>query len=260
MDSANGMYLYAIAEHAGERSYDVPGIAGSAVHALGNGRVAAVVSEIPAARIRPERRHLAAHQAVMRRLMADSTVLPMVFGVIASGPEGVRQILSLNERAFAQQLDRVAGKVEMSLHVRWDVPDIFEHFVRVHPELRAARDQLLVHSQQIAREDKIELGQMFERYLQEDRAAYTEGVERVLSRCCFEIKRDRPRNEQEVMHLACLVGRDAGAEFEASILEAARLFDDNFVFDYNGPWAPHHFVELELKLPSQFREVQGVRR
>ncbi|MFH1596354.1 MAG: GvpL/GvpF family gas vesicle protein, partial [Pseudomonadota bacterium] len=65
-----------------------------------------------------------------------------------------------------------------------------------------------------------------------------------------EIKRNKCRNESEVMSLACLVGRQAGAQaaFEEGVFAAAKLFDNNFAFDYNGPWAPHNFVELDLQL------------
>ena len=50
------------------------------------------------------------------------------------------------------------------------------------------------------------------------------------------------------MNLACLVARDAmDKEFEAAIFEAARGFDNSFSFDFNGPWAPHHFVDVELR-------------
>jgi hypothetical protein len=50
------------------------------------------------------------------------------------------------------------------------------------------------------------------------------------------------------MSLSCLVGRKLLAQFEAGIFEAAGLFDNNFTFDYNGPWAPHNFVQIELIL------------
>ena len=52
----------------------------------------------------------------------------------------------------------------------------------------------------------------------------------------------------EVMNLACLVGREREAQFERGVLEAANLFDNNFAFDYNGPWTPHNFVEIDLEL------------
>jgi hypothetical protein len=50
------------------------------------------------------------------------------------------------------------------------------------------------------------------------------------------------------MNLACLVERPAMPQFENRVFEAAQQFDNNFAFDYNGPWAPHNFVEIDLKL------------
>jgi hypothetical protein len=64
----------------------------------------------------------------------------------------------------------------------------------------------------------------------------------------FEIKENKPRNELEIMNLACLIGHDAQPEFEEGVVEAARRFDNHFSFDFNGPWLPHNFVELNLEL------------
>ncbi|MEK7385166.1 MAG: GvpL/GvpF family gas vesicle protein, partial [candidate division NC10 bacterium] len=63
-----------------------------------------------------------------------------------------------------------------------------------------------------------------------------------------EIKRNKPRTEREAANLACLVGRDGREQFEAAVFEAAKLFDNSYAFDYNGPWAPHNFVDLTLDL------------
>jgi hypothetical protein len=50
------------------------------------------------------------------------------------------------------------------------------------------------------------------------------------------------------MNLACLVKRDAMPQFEADVFEVAKQFDNNFALDYNGPWAPHNFVNVDLEL------------
>jgi len=50
------------------------------------------------------------------------------------------------------------------------------------------------------------------------------------------------------MNLACLVDKSQEDRFEQGVMAAARIFDDNFAFDYNGPWAPHNFVKVELEL------------
>lgn len=242
-----GKYLYAIVPANG-RIYGISGIEGAPVYTISNGQVAAVVSDVPNARIRPERRHLAAQQAVLRGLMtAVDSLLPMAFGIIADGPKAVQKILHRNREAFSKQLRRVAGMVEMGLRVSWDVPNIFEYFLNTHPGLRAVRDRLLGAFRNPSQEDKIELGRLFDRLLKEDREDYSQKVEEILSRYCREIKRNHCRNENEVMNLACLVGREAQDKFEQGVFAAAKLFDNNFTFDYNGPWAPHNFVDLDLK-------------
>ena len=241
-------YLYAIVSGPGSRDYGACGIDNSTVYCISNGEVAAVVSDVVAKKLRPERRHLSVHQNVLIRLMEEETPLPVSFGIIADDPGAIQRILANNREAFLDQLQRVAGKMEMGLRVTWDVPNIFEFFVDSHPELRSSRDRLFGTNREPSQENKIELGRMFDRMLNEDRETYTEDVEDVLSPYCFEIKRNKCRSEQEVMNLACLVGREAEDRFEEAILKAAGMFDNNFAFDYNGPWAPHNFVDLQLEI------------
>jgi len=242
-----GKYLYAIVAGSGDRIYGPIGINGGVVHMLSNGSVAAVVSDITDKRIRPERKNLAAHHAVVKRLMEDTTILPVAFGTIADSPQAVRKILKENSDEFVEQLERVRGKVEMGLRVAFDVPNIFEYMVNHHPELAALRDSVLGKQHGPSQLDKIELGRLFDRLLAEDRERRTEAVVEVLAPHCVDIKQNQPREEREVMHLACLVDRDAQKGFEDGVFEAAKRFDDHFAFDFNGPWAPHHFVDVALE-------------
>ena len=243
-----GEYLYAIGALGKDRAYDVAGIDGSAVYSVRHGRVAAVVSDCARQKLRPERAHLAAHKEVLQRLMMDSTVLPMAFGTIADDLKAVRRLLSLNEEVILDQLERVAGKVEMGLRVKWDVPNIFEYFIDIHPELRVARDRLLGNQRETRQEDQIELGQLFDRILNDDREAHAEELEASLAPCCAEIKRSALRNVNEVANLNCLTLRGDQKQLEEAVFQAASLFDNNYAFDLNGPWAPHNFVEMDLKL------------
>jgi hypothetical protein len=242
-----GRYLYAIVAGTADRADGPIGIEGGSVYTISAGRVSAVVSDVPDQKVRPERRHLAAHQEVLKRLLGETTPLPMAFGIIADGPHAIQKILSRNEKTFLGQLQRVTGKVEMGVRVTWDVPNIFEYFVQTHPDLRVARDQFLGTHREPTQEEKIEVGRMFDRLLNEDREAHAQKVEEVLAPLCSEIKHNPSRNEREVMNLACLIERDAQKRFEEGIFEAAKGFDDSFALDFNGPWAPHNFVEIELE-------------
>ncbi len=242
-----GRYVYAITGAAARPAYGDIGIDGAPVYTVAQGPVVAVVSDITEKRIRPERKNLVAHHAVVKRLMEETTVLPVAFGTIAASPKSVRVILKKNSDAFVEQLDRVRGKVEMGLRVNWDVPNIFEYFVNRHRELAELRDSVLAKQRGPSQEDKIELGRRFDRLLTQDRELHTDTVMEVLAPRCVDIKQNQPREEREVMHLACLIDRDAKTGFEDGVFEAAKRFDNYFAFDFNGPWAPHHFVDVALE-------------
>ncbi|MBI2317283.1 MAG: GvpL/GvpF family gas vesicle protein [Betaproteobacteria bacterium] len=243
----SGRYLYAITDAVAYPSCGNIGIDGATVYPVSQGPVVALVSDIMEKRIRPERKNLVAHHGVVKRLMEETTVLPVAFGTIADSPKAVLEILKENGDAFVEQLDRVRGKVEMGLRVTWDVPNIFEYFVNRYPELAELRDSVLGRRRGPSQEDKIELGRLFERLLAQDRERHTEAVTNVLSPHCADMKENQPREEREVMHLACLVERHAKKGFEDGVFEAAKLFDNSFAFDFNGPWAPHHFVSVALE-------------
>jgi hypothetical protein len=239
-------YLYAIAEHCTAWLDEIGGVGENPVYFYSNGRIAAVVSDAPPGRIRPERRNLAAHQEVLRRLMERETVLPVSFGVVADTPIALERLLEINTDAFLEQLARVRGKVEWSLRVSWSVPNIFEFFVEAHAELREARDRLLATTP--TQDDKIAVGRLFEELLRQDRARYTEQIENALRDTTAEMRPNALRSEQEILNLACLVERDRQPAFEAAIMQAAQALDEHYAFALSGPWAPHNFVEMTIAL------------
>lgn len=243
----SGHYLYAIVDAVEHPDYEDIGINGASVYVISQGSVAAVVSDITEKRIRPERKNLAAHNIVVKRLMDETTVLPVAFGTIACSTKALLSILTENRRTFADQLNRVRGKVELGLRVNLDVPNIFEYMVNRHQELADLRDEVIGKQHGPSQTDKIEMGRLFDHLLTQDREQHTEAVMAALGQRCVEIKQNSTREEKEVMHLACLVERDAQKDFEDGVFEAAKRFDNNFSFDYNGPWAPHHFVSIALQ-------------
>jgi len=243
--------LYAIVDGAADgQTFEYLGLDGSLVYSISEneGQIAAIVSDLPNQKIRPERRRLAAHHDVLRQLMAGHTVLPIAFGVVADGPEAVLRILRINREAFAEQLDRVRGRMEMGLRVTWDVDNIFEYMVALHDELRALRYRIFRGGQTPSQDDKIDLGRTFDRLLNASREMDRERISEALEPHVVEIQTNPPRSGRDVTNLACLVERDQQLGFEQAVLKVARRFDNNFAFDINGPWPPHNFVEIALQL------------
>ncbi len=247
--TARGRYLYAVVDGSPDGSiYDFQGLDGAPVYTIGDATLAAIVSDLPNQKIRPERRRLAAHHAVLRSLMGGHTVLPMAFGVVADGPEAVRRILRVHQDAFIEQLERVRGRVEMGLRVAWDVANIFEYVLGLHDDLRTLRDFVFRGGRTPSQDDKIELGRAFDRLLSADREEHLAHLTTALQPHSLEIQSNPPRSEREVLNLACLVDQDELPAFEHAVMQAARRFDNNFTFDLTGPWPPHNFVELALAL------------
>ena len=248
--STSRRYLYAIIDASQAGKWGNIGINGALVTTITKGPVAAVVSGIAAKRVRPERANLASHNGVIKLLMQESTILPVAFGTIADRHQAVEFLLSKNSALLVEQLDSLRGKVEMGLRVRFDVPNIYEYIVSTHRDLRDARDTAYGGPQEPMRGTKIDLGGQFDRLLAEERDTHTATVLPVLSAHCVEIKPNPPRNNLEVMNLACLVKREDLKAFEDAVLAAAGQLDNNFAFDFNGPWAPHNFVHIELNIKS----------
>lgn len=243
---SGGLYLYAIVPPSSQWRHTALGI-GSHSYLVREGELAAVVSDIPNQPIRPERRHMAAHHQVLRALQDETTVLPMAFGTIAGGTSALRQMLRKHRDRLLEQMTRVAGKVEMGVKVSWDVGNLFEYFIKLHPELGQLRDQVFGQPGGGTRAVKIELGRRFAALLESDREHHTRRVTDALAPYCSEIKTNPPSREAMVMDLACLVPKQQRSAFEEAVVAAARMFDDNYGLSLAGPWPPHHFVQLDLE-------------
>ena len=250
VSAAAGRYLYAIIDTDdgdNARPLGLAGLDGAEVYTVAAGAVAAVVSDLPLKKIRPERRKLAAHHEVLKRLMEDHAVLPMAFGLVADGVDAVQRVLRINHDTIAEQLARVRGRVEMGVRVSWDVPNIFEFALLAYPRLSELRDHMFRGGRQPTHDEMIEIGRQFDRLITAEREESVEKVLDVIGNRCIEAVSNKPRDDREVMNLACLVERSGVADFELAVYEAARQFDEHYAFDINGPWPPHNFADLALR-------------
>lgn len=245
--SQTGLYLYGITLADGE-ARPVSGVRGAEVETLVEGGLAAVVSRLDVGRIRPERANLAAHHRILREVAEERPVLPVVFGTITSGERALREVLRLNGDALTASLERVRGKVEMGLKVFWDLPNVFEYFVATHQELEAMRNRLFRPGRVPTVEERVELGELFVSLLRQARQRHTQRVKDTLAACSAEVRSIDPGDERMIMKLACLVDRNRQPPWEAGVRQAALLFDDQYRFEYNGPWPPYNFAHVDLEL------------
>lgn len=116
-----GQYLYAIVESERPPSPGIPGLGGRPVYLIPCRGLAAVVSDCPPRPCPADAANAARHGAVVEEAMQAGPVLPVRFGTLLGGRERVVAMLEEHYEAFAEDLRRLRGKVEMGLKVLWDV-------------------------------------------------------------------------------------------------------------------------------------------
>lgn len=240
------LYVYAIAEVNGLDT-DIPkGISGQPVYRIASGPLAAFVSAYPAMTIRPERRHIAASQGVLRALQAKIDLLPMTFGTLTTTADAVIDLLSRYREALLTQLDRVRGTVEMGVRLSLEVPDPIAYLVAHSDELRDARDRTFRRRRLPSHGERIRLGQLCESALHRYQEAQTAQLVALLSPSCTAISTLPVQNDRQVANLAVLVPRAGVDAFTAAVHTAAQAFNDDLAFNLHGPWPPYNFVQLAL--------------
>jgi hypothetical protein len=245
-----GLYLYGITGADEAFGPDAGGVEGAAVEPVVELGVAALVSRLPTRKIRAQRSNLAAHHRVLRDLAERGTVLPVVFGTVVRSEGELRSLLRRRARSLAELLERLSGRVEMGLKVYWETANIFEYFVATHQELEAMRNRLFRAGRQSNLEEKVELGRLFGTLLEQSRQRHTRRVSEALSPYCVEIRPVDVGEERMIMKLACLVEADRQQQWEEGVYQAARLFDDHYRFEFNGPWPPYNFASFDLRSVS----------
>ena len=247
--TVNGLLMYGIIPAGRGRLEQLTGLRDAPVKAVRAKALSALVSEIPSQRIRPERRNIAAFEAVLRDVLDQGvTLLPMAFGVVAENEDEVKAFLETHEETLLRQLEHVDGKVEMGLYVTWTPANIFEYFVEKDPQLRDTRDRLFGGQQEPTRDEKIELGRLFEQLRDAQRQADTDKIVQALEKR-WEVKAAAAKGDAEVTNLACLIPREAQGEFEKAVRLIAKDFDDNYSLRIDGPWPPHSFCNVRLSPP-----------
>src|SRR5690554_6210862 len=106
-EQSQGTYLYAVASDIPSADVfgQLTGVKGGKVYTVDDGGLTAVVSDVPKEELRPERKNVSAHHAVLDKAMETSkSVLPVAFGMIADSPDGVRELLGTYHDDLEAQL------------------------------------------------------------------------------------------------------------------------------------------------------------
>jgi hypothetical protein len=251
MTLPHGVYVYGLVR--GGEPLDLGRIglehdgAPARVYSLESGPVAAVVSAFEAGRRpAPLRRHLEPHHRVVQEALARTTILPVTFGHVAAAEDEVAEILERRREDIAAELSRLDGTIEMRLKVCWQVPNVFRHIVDAYPGLSEMRHRIFERTGRPTHAEKLELGRMFERRLKAEKALLTERLCRELGPHALDTASGVAYTETQIADLHFLLPRTRAADFEVRVNAVASEWPAEVAFECSGPWAPAHFVRLDL--------------
>jgi len=212
-----GEYIYGIVEEPRPRRFSFPGIGSADVYNINHEQIAAVVSDAGFSEIDPTRKNVQAHTVVQEELLKEYNLLPMGFGMVASGKGEVCRLLEDNYDGLLGELHRLNGKIEVELKVFWDQETI------------------------------IKAGKLVESIVQDWKTRYAELVYAILQELSFEAKVNSPVGIKNLLNASFLIEKSHESEFKERVYKLDAKFQGKMNFKYVGPLPPYNFVNLKLE-------------
>ena len=224
------LYLYAIADRPDLPLPGDPGLEEAPLRRLVYRDITAIVSPLADGPPAPTAANVWRHEHVIESLMAGRAVLPARFGMLLKAPRIALDDLVERYDAYAGNLDRVRGRVELGLRVLWEpeagapAPPGQPSDGRGYLMARLAEERRAQAARRAAEAQVAELSG--------DLAALaSDRVEEVLA------------TPKLLLKAAYLVERDRIAAFQRAVgqQQASR---PGMRFLCTGPWPAYHFVTV----------------
>jgi Gas vesicle synthesis protein GvpL/GvpF len=257
-----GSYIYCIAPAhplaKGKRRFKAAGIGDQQrpLRIVTSDGLAAVVSDMPAARFDITRQNILAHERVIAEVMSRVDVLPCSFGTIAASDKAIREdLLRPLHDDLLSQLDRIRGHVEMGLMVLWERERLFADITDEDARIRRMRDAIAAQPQDRAYYDRIALGELVAATIAQRREQEAAVLLAGLRPLAAESRVNRIITDMMILNAAFLVKRDRVPAFDERIDQLLEANAGRLIFRYTGPLAPYSFVDLALQ-NAAFRHSQ----
>ncbi|CAL9349568.1 GvpL/GvpF family gas vesicle protein [Streptomyces sp. enrichment culture] len=239
----HALYVYGIAP-AGVRTPRSPGVDGAPVRLLTESGLCAAVSEAPP-RLRPRRRDLLAHQAVLDELAAQGPVLPMRFAVLSPRSDTLLAQLRSDAAHLAEQLDGVRGCVELNVKGTV-VPGHFADLVRRDDKLRSLA---LRTRRRPDYEANVRLGEAIALGVRREARRTAREVVDELAPLAVRTVRGATDDEQ-VLNVSFLLRSADEARFREAVSARARACGDRLALAVTGPLPCYSFVDPHPATPA----------
>jgi len=247
-------YLYCIIKCGEERSFNgVPAIGGRGdeIHSVVFDDLACVVSDSPDMKYDSTRANMMAHETVIEQVMKEFTVLPVRFSTVTrkdsgSPVEDIRhKLLESRFKEFQSLHGEMDNRVELGLKALWrDEKAIYEEIVNENRELRKLRDSVEGKSPQATHFDRLRLGEMVKKSLDQKRDKEAKMLLARLRPVTDRVRENKIIMDRMVLNAALLVSKDRERECDEVVKRLDEEAGERMVFKYTGPDPPFNFCEI----------------
>lgn len=235
------VYVYAITKAAHPLGLDdVKGVGEdpTALHAVSNGELSAVVSEAPDD-LSVSRRDVEAHQEVQQQLWADGAILPLSFGFVAPDEAAVEALLQEQAETFSRRLDELTGRAEFNVKGVLDEDTLLRAVLTESARARELNDAIREGGGTY--EDRLALGELVAQEVQGRQEALGEEVLAALRPYVLD-ERLAPASQQYFVNVSFLVEGERSDEFAEAGGELAEALGEGVELRLRGPLPPYSFV------------------
>jgi hypothetical protein len=207
--------------------------------------VAAIVGDVPVDRPLGTRDDLLAHEAVVDRVAASTTVLPMRFPAVVEDDQVVDELLVPHRDRFLRALDALDGFVQYSLKGRYVQEVLLQEIVDEEPAVADLQERIRGVSEDASYYDRVKLGEIVARAMEQRRDVDARDILDRIGPFAEQVSSTTPSQPDDVVDAAFLVARDAAEEFEREVEELGGDTHEWLRLRLLGPLAPYDFVPAE---------------
>jgi hypothetical protein len=209
--------------------------------------LSAVVSDVPPTWRAAGRADVERHDRVLAELMDRETVVPMRFGIVMASDDDVRdRLLERHAGTLAALLERLDGRVQMSVKAYYLEEALLREVLRRHPELKRRSDALEGLPLAASQPERIALGRDVAAAVEEQRALDERTLAEPLAAVADDIRVEPPVSDRQVAAIQLLVGADERPRLDAAVRRLADEHGSRFGLRYVGPLPPYSFSVVAL--------------
>jgi len=204
--------------------------------------VAALVSDVEAGELKAAN-VLRLHWRVLEEAATTATVLPVRFGTVMTGDQGVvDDFLAPRHDALAAELERFAGKVQLTVKGSFDEEALMRGVVAASPDVARLRERVRALPDDATYYDRIRLGELVAAEVERARERAGERVIGRLEPLSLGASRETPAGIEAAVHCAFLVERERVDGFRDAVSKLEGELGGHVRLRCIGPLPPFNFT------------------